>query len=39
MNHIEADDGENDDSAAADDDEAVGFSAEVHEEYIRKTSE
>ena len=39
MHYIKADDGKNDDSAADDDYEAVGFSAEVHEEYIRKTSE
>ena len=37
MHHIEADDGDNDDSAADDDgDEEVGFSTEVHIDYIRK---
>ena len=36
MHHIEADDGDNNDSAADDDGEAVGFCAEVHAEYIRK---
>ena len=39
MHYIEAYDGYNYDSASDDDDEAFGFSAEVHAEYIRKTFE
>ena len=39
MHQIEIDDGDNDDSAADDYDEAVGFSIEVHVEYIRKKIE
>ena len=39
MHYIKADDGKNDDSAADDDYEAVGFSTEVYSKYIRKTFE
>ena len=36
MHQIESYDGENYDSASDDDDEVVGFSAELHAEYIRE---
>ena len=39
MHQIESDDGDNGDSADAGDDEAVGFCAELHAYYTRKTFE